>query len=66
MAEYNVYGKKSYAFALGRISGTAHRPLTAEQTARLREADFQTAQKLLTDFGYPAVLPVQQGKGADD
>lgn len=55
MAEYNVYGKKSYAFALGRISGTAHRPLTAEQTARLREADFQTAQKLLTDFGYPAV-----------
>ena len=46
MAEYNVYGKKSYAFALGRISGTAHRPLTAEQTARLREADFQTAQKL--------------------
>ncbi len=55
MAEYNVYGKKSYAFALGRISGTTHRVLTTEQTARLREADFSAAQKLLADCGYPAV-----------
>lgn len=55
MTEYNVYGKKSYAFALGRISGTAHRVLNAEMRARLSEADFSNAQKLLADFGYPAV-----------
>lgn len=55
MTEYNVYGKKSYAYALGRISGTSHRVLRAEEFARLREADGETAQKLLTDYGYPAV-----------
>ena len=55
MTEYNVYGKKSYAYAIGRISGTTHRVLRAEEMARLREADSETAQKLLTDYGYPAV-----------
>lgn len=55
MTEYNVYGKKSYAYALGRISGTTHRVLKAEEFARLREADTETAQKLLADYGYPTV-----------
>ena len=55
MTEYNVYGKKSYEYAIGRISGTTHRVLRAEEMARLREADGETAQKLLTDYGYPAV-----------
>lgn len=55
MTEYNVYGKKSYAYALGRISGTTHRVLKPEELARLREADSETAQKLLADYGYPAV-----------
>lgn len=51
--QYNVYGKKSYEYALGRISGTPHRILTAEMLGRLREADTPTAEKLLADFGYP-------------
>lgn len=55
MTEYNVYGKKSYAYALGRISGTTHRVLKPEELARLRETDSETAQKLLADYGYPAV-----------
>lgn len=55
MTEYNVYGKKSYAYAIGRISGTSHQVLRDEQFARLREADFDAAQKLLADYGYPAV-----------
>lgn len=55
MTEYNVYGKKSYAYALGRISGTSHQILREEQIARLREADFDAAQKLLAEYGYPAV-----------
>lgn len=63
MTEYNVYGKKSYAYALGRISGTSHRVLRAEEMARLREADSETAQKLLADYGYPAV---QAGKTVYD
>lgn len=55
MTEYNVYGKKSYAFALGRISGTTHAVLREDTLTRLREADFSSAQKLLCDCGYPAV-----------
>lgn len=55
MTEYNVYGKKSYAFAIGRLSGTTHAVLREETLTRLREADFDTAQKLLIDCGYPAV-----------
>jgi len=55
MTEYNVYGKKSYAYALGCISGTTHQILREEQIARLREADFDAAQKLLADYGYPAL-----------
>ena len=51
--QYNVYGKKSYEYALGRISGTPHRILTVEMLGRLREADTPTAEKLLADFGYP-------------
>lgn len=56
---YNVYGKKSYAYALGRISGTPHKVLNEEMFGRLREADFQTAEKLLADYGYPAVTKAQ-------
>lgn len=55
MTEYNPYGRKSYAFALGRISGTTHAVLREEALSRLREADFEGAQKLLSDYGYPAV-----------
>ncbi|MGN0570955.1 MAG: V-type ATPase subunit [Candidatus Fimenecus sp.] len=55
MTEYNVYGKKSYAYAIGRISGTSHRVLRTDEMARLREADSETAQKLLADYGYPAI-----------
>lgn len=55
MTERNVYGKKSYEYALGRLSATTHRLLSAEQLGRLREADLRTAEKLLTEYGYPAV-----------
>lgn len=53
--EFNVYGKKSYEFAVGRIKATKHPVLNREQWSRLREADIQGAAKLLEDYGYPHV-----------
>ena len=52
MTEYNVYGKKSYAYALGRISGTTHRVLKPEELARLRETDSETARGKLGNSAF--------------
>lgn len=51
----NVYGRKSYEFAIGAIRASSRQPLQTEQWRRLREADLQTAERLLADYGYPAV-----------
>jgi len=55
----NIYGKKSYEFAVGRIKANSHRPFSAEQWNRLREADLPSAEKILIEYGYP---PVPEGK----
>lgn len=54
MQEQNVFGKKSYEYAIGRIRASECPPLSIEQWARLRNSDFETASKLLFNFGYPS------------
>lgn len=48
----NVYGKKSYEFAIGSIKASGHPLLSDEQIRRIREADTETAEKLLSEYGY--------------
>lgn len=55
----NIYGKKSYEFAIGSIKANSHRPLSAEQWRRLRDADMRAAEKILVEYGYP---PLSEGK----
>lgn len=51
----NIYGRKSYEFAVGRIKANAHRPFSAEQWNRLREADLRSAEKIVVEYGYPSI-----------
>ena len=43
----DIYGRKSYEFAVGRINANAHRPFSAEQWNRLQEADLWSAEKIV-------------------
>lgn len=60
MSEYNVFGKKSYEFAVGAIKASSHAVLSDERWNRLHEADLSSAEKMLAEFGYPASV---EGKG---
>ena len=51
----NVFGKKSYEYAIGRITANRHRPLSAEQWTRVREADIESAGKMVVEYGYSPV-----------
>lgn len=62
MSEYNVFGKKSYEFAVGAIKASSHSVISEEKLNRLKEADLESAQKMLAEFGYPAV---SEGKGVN-
>lgn len=53
----NVFGAKSYEYAVGCIKATSHPPLTSEQLRRLSDADKSEFEKLLDEFGW--------GKGID-
>lgn len=51
----DIYGRKSYEFAVGRINANAHRPFSAEQWNRLQEADLWSAEKIVVEYGYPSI-----------
>jgi len=53
--EKTAYGKLSYEYSIGAIKSSAFQPLSAEQLARLRDADYATAVKLMSEYGYPPV-----------
>ncbi|MBQ7898120.1 MAG: V-type ATPase subunit [Clostridia bacterium] len=48
----NVFGAKSYEYAVGCIKATSHPPLTPEQLRRLSDADEHDLEKLLDEFGW--------------
>lgn len=48
----NVFGAKSYEYAVGCIKATSHPPLTPEQLRRLSDADERDFEKLLDEFGW--------------
>ena len=47
--------KRSYEYAIGCFKATSRQPLSAEQWQRLKSADRAGAEKLLAEFGFPAV-----------
>lgn len=47
--------KRSYEYAIGCFKATSRQPLNAEQWQRLKSADRAGAEKLLAEFGFPAV-----------
>jgi len=47
--------KRSYEYAIGCFKATSRQPLTSEQWQRLRSADRAAAEKLLAEYGFPAV-----------
>ena len=51
----DVFGKRSYEYAVGSIKASSHPPISKEKMTRLEEADFNTAVKLLAECGYPSV-----------
>jgi hypothetical protein len=47
--------KRSYEYAIGCFKATSRQPLSAEQWQRLKSANRTGAEKLLAEFGFPAV-----------
>ncbi len=47
--------KRSYEYAIGCFKATSRQPLSPEQWQRLKSADRSGAEKLLAEFGFPAV-----------
>lgn len=60
----NIYGKKSYEFAVGRIKA-GERLLSAEQWSRLRAAPRADAEKLLTEYGYSSDSDAELNRTVD-
>lgn len=48
-----AFGSRSYEYAVGCIKASSHPPISREKMARLAEADFDSAVRLLTEYGYP-------------
>ena len=60
----NIYGKKSYEFAVGRIKA-GERLLSAEQWSRLRAAPRADAEKLIAEYGYSSDSDVELNRTVD-
>ena len=48
----NLFGKKSYEYAVGAIRASSHSPLTPENLKRLEDTDLDGFAKLLDEFSF--------------